>query len=551
MIKITQIKLPVSHAKQDLKNKIIKELRLKHIFASDMPVFTYDIIRRSIDARKKPDIFYVYSVSVDFKNDKTEAFILKKCKNSNASLYDNNEYILPDNPKKLPNKRPVVVGFGPGGMFAAYILALKGLKPVVIERGDKVSDRIKKVSEFWNSGRLDTESNVQFGEGGAGTFSDGKLNTLVKDPSGRNKFVLNTFVKFGAKENIAYDAKPHVGTDILEKVVSNMREEIERLGGTVLNRCRFEEFNIDNGNINKIKIINNSGFEYKVDDLVISSGENYLETNDVILAVGHSARDTFKMLYNSKVNMEQKSFAVGLRVVHPQTVINESQYGKGYDNSLPAADYKVTNKSSNGKNVYSFCMCPGGYVVNSSSYDGQLVVNGMSYSERDSKTANSAIIVNVDSSDFGSEDVFAGMEFQIALEKKAYELGKGYIPAQTFKGFKENKTVDFDETYAVTKGKINKANLRELFNDNINEAFIESMEKFGYTIMGFSDDNTLLFGVESRTSSPVRIVRDEYFESNIKGIYPCGEGAGYAGGITSAAMDGIKVAEAIIKKYDR
>lgn len=551
MLKITQVKLPVVHSGSDIKKKIIKELKLNKLFSGNIPSFSYDIIRRSIDARKKPEIFYVYSISVDFHSTGVENQVLKKCGNNNVSIYDKVTYKVPESGDIALNNRPLIIGSGPAGLFAALILSERGYKPIIIERGAKVDNRVEKVNDFWANGSVNKNTNVQFGEGGAGTFSDGKLNTVVKDPSGKNQFVLDTFVKFGAKPEVSYDSKPHVGTDTLRSVVKNMREHIINCGGHFINLCQMTDLVIENNAIKAVIVDNYSGCEYDLSDgITVREGINTIYSDNVIVAIGHSARDTFRMLYDKKLDMQQKNFAVGLRIEHPQSLINDIQYGIGHDKSLPAADYKLTNKASNGKNVYSFCMCPGGFVVNASSEDKRLCVNGMSNSKRDEKNANSALIVNVDSSDFGSEDVLAGMYFQERLEEKAYEIGKGNIPVQCFIDYKLNKkTEEFLGVEPITKGKYEKANLRELFSDNINDAIIESIGKFGYTMKGFDGDGALLFGIEARTSSPVRIVRNEYLESNISGIYPCGEGAGYAGGITSAAIDGIKVAEEIVKKY--
>ena len=553
MLKITQVKLPVEHTEKDIRNKLIKELRLNNLFAGDYPYFSYNIIRRSIDARKKPDIFFVYSISADFKSEKIEDTILKRCKNNNVSHYEKIVYNVPESGNIKLINRPIIIGSGPAGLFAALILSENGYKPIVIERGEKVENRVEKINKFWLGESVDINSNVQFGEGGAGTFSDGKLNTVVKDPSGKNQYVLDTFVRFGAKPEVSYDSKPHVGTDALLTVVRNLREHVIDCGGIFLNSCLVTEIVKDKDVISAIIVDNFSDREYVLNnDFTVKRGKNTINSDVVILAIGHSSRDTFRMLRANGVEMSQKNFAVGLRIEHSQSLINDIQYGYGHNSSLPAADYKLTNKASNNKNVYSFCMCPGGYVVNASSENKRLCVNGMSYMDRAGNHANSALICNVDESDFGSNDVFAGMYFQEKLEEKAYILGNGKIPVQCFIDYKNNRTTEeFVNIEPETKGSYSKANLYDLFPKNITEAIIESIDKFGYTMKGFNDDGAILLGVEARTSSPVRIIRDENFESNIKGLYPCGEGAGYAGGITSAAIDGIKVAEAIIKKYER
>ena len=551
MLKISQLKLPVQHTKRDIENKIIKDLRLRSVFQGEIPVYTYKILRRSIDARRKPDIFYVYNISVDFKSEKLEKQILSRCKNDNVSVYVKNEYQLPEMGNTELKHSPIIVGEGPAGLFSGLLLARKGYKPIIIERGSNVQKRVKIVEDFWTSGQINEKCNVQFGEGGAGTFSDGKLNTVVKDPSGKNQFVLDTFVEFGAKKEVSFDAKPHVGTDALLNVVEGIRKEIIKLGGRVLFDCLVTDLVINDNRIKGVIVDNYSDTDYILEEgYTVNRGVSEIASDIVILAVGHSARDTFRMLKLHDVEMTQKNFAVGLRVQHPQKMIDDIQYGLNHSDVLPPADYKLTNKASNGKSVYSFCMCPGGFVVNASSFNGMTAINGMSYSERSAENANSALIVNVDKTDFDSDDVFAGLEFQEKLEKKAYEIGKGKIPVQCYGDYKSDKaTISFDGVNPAFKGEFMFANLRELFSDCINDAIIESMSKFGYTMKGFDRDDAIFAGIESRTSSPVRIVRDESFESNIKGLYPCGEGAGYAGGITSACIDGIKIAEAIIMKY--
>ena len=395
------------------------------------------------------------------------------------------------------------------------------------------------MERFWKEGILDPESNVQFGEGGAGTFSDGKLNTLVKDPFGRNKEVLRTFVSFGAKPSILYEAKPHIGTDVLSDVVKAMREEILRLGGVV----RF------GAKLTDIKIVND-----RVCGVEVNDGER-IPCSDVVLAIGHSARDTFYQLHRIGIPMEAKSFAVGLRVEHKQSAINLSQYGREDPGELGAAPYKLTAQAKNGRGVYSFCMCPGGYVVNASSEPGRTAVNGMSYSGRDGENANSAIIVSVTPKDFPSDHPLAGIEFQRELEERAYQCGGGRIPVQTYGDFRRQVTGESVPHMAESslqpscKGKYQYCDVSRILPAACNEAFVDGMEQFGHLIAGFDHPETLLSGVESRTSSPVRIHRDETLQSAVSGLYPCGEGAGYAGGITSAAMDGIRVAEQLAQKY--
>lgn len=534
MIRIEGIKLPIDHDKSQLNKKISSILRLGYNLSDDAIV----IRRKSLDARHKPELFYVYTIDV-LSDDKTEMSVKKRIKDKRVSFVEEEKYEIPDTGNENLTKRPVIVGSGPAGLFCAYLLAQKGFKPVVIERGESVDERSETVERFFNGeSKLNTESNVQFGEGGAGTFSDGKLNTLVKDKNHRNGYVLESFVKFGAKEEITYLAKPHLGTDELKKIVRNMRNEIISLGGEFRFNTKLVDFDFDKASLKSLKVESANSIET-------------LDTNICVLAIGHSARDTFYMLKKHQFEMMQKNFAVGLRIEHNQSLINKSQYGAENVKGLMAADYKLTHKLSDGRSVYTFCMCPGGYVVNASSEENRLAINGMSYSKRDSLNANSAIIVTVDREDFGSDNVLAGIDFAAGLEEKAYKLGNGRVPVQKFSDYENNILSDsFGKVIPLTKGDNCFGNLRELFTDRINEAIIEGVHAFGKKIEGFDDPDSMLSGVESRTSSPVRIVRNENYISNYDGIYPCGEGAGYAGGITSAAMDGMKVAEAIISKYN-
>ncbi|MBE5878468.1 MAG: FAD-dependent oxidoreductase [Lachnospiraceae bacterium] len=543
MIQINQFKT------SPIKDEELLSAVSKHFHVNAEEISDLRIVKKSIDARKKPEIIFSYTLQLCMA-ETTEKSLVKK--NKNITLCDKQvSYRMPKCGEHILPHRPVVAGFGPAGIFAAYLLAKAGFCPIVIERGEDVYTRKETVEEFWQKGLLNTESNVQFGEGGAGTFSDGKLNTGVKDKYGRNRFVLETFVEFGAYENILYDSKPHIGTDVLCDVIYRMRESILKMGGTVLFSNKLESLIMkpDTKELAGIQVRN-----------VITDEIFQLDTECCILAIGHSARDTFEVLYETGLTIEQKSFAVGLRVIHKQKWMNQCQYGVNYEahypEILPSASYKLTARAKNGRGVYSFCMCPGGYVVNASSEQGMCAVNGMSNVKRDSGYANSAIVVSVSPKDYNSEHPLAGMYFQRNLEKKAFQLGNGNIPVCLFTDFKA-ETSDQISAIQITneykdavKGAFEPANISSLFPEEIKDAFLDGMEQFESCMSGFTSKNPLLCAIESRTSSPIKILRDESFNSvNIKGLYPCGEGAGYAGGIMSAAMDGMKVAEGIISCY--
>lgn len=554
MLRVNQVKLPAGHSESDIKAQAAGMLRIP---AGD--IRQVRIVRQSIDARKKPDICYIYSLDLEVRN---ENRILRRFQGKENLVCRSLRqiYRFPEPGSNVRRGPVVIVGTGPAGLFCGYFLALHGYRPILLERGKCVEERQRDVEAFWETGRLNPSSNVQFGEGGAGTFSDGKLNTLVKDKDGRNRAVLETFVKFGAKESICYEAKPHIGTDVLCMVVKGMREEIVRLGGEVRFESQVKDLCIQAGKVTGVELADGG----------------HLDCGLLVLAIGHSARDTFSMLHERGVPMEAKSFAVGLRVEHPQSMINESQYGMEEPGELGAAPYKVTAKAGNGRGVYSFCMCPGGYVVNASSEEGRTAVNGMSYSARDGGNANSAVIVTVTPEDFGSEHPLAGIGFQRRLEEKAYAIGGGKIPVQRYGEFRERvkgdgrqfsagskgiqsskgegrsgrqESGDFSEIAPQCKGQYVWADVSRILPKECNEAIVEGMEAFGRQIAGFNRPDACLSGVESRTSSPVRIWRGDCLQSEIQGLYPCGEGAGYAGGIVSAAMDGIRVAEAIAREY--
>lgn len=525
MIRVRQIKVEIKKDSFDyIQKKVLNKLKITFKDLKDMI-----IIKKSIDARDKNNVLFIYEVNVEVEN---EDKILKKIKSNDVVKEEKNEYVVPNKGKVLLTNRPVVVGAGPCGLFCALLLAENGYKPILIERGERVEDRTNSVENFWKKGVLNPESNVCFGEGGAGTFSDGKLNTLVNDKEGRIKKVYDTFIKCGAPREISYDNKPHIGSNVLKDVIKNLRNKIISAGGDILyHSC-----------LTNINVVDN-----KIESIVINKRKR-LKCDCLVLAIGHSARDTIKMLYDKGLNIDSKSFAVGVRVQHRQETISKSQYGK-FSEELPPASYKLTYQASNNRGVYTFCMCPGGYVVNSSCEDGHLIINGMSNHERDSENANSAVVVTVDKKDFGPNPL-DGLEYQRKLEALAYRKGNGKIPVQLLSDYKKNKVSDhFGSINPVFKGKYTFANINEIFPYYINDSIKEAMDDFGKKIKGFDNPDTILAGIESRTSSAVRMERDKDLVSNIKGIYPSGEGAGYSGGITTSAIDGIKTAEKIIEKY--
>ena len=548
MIKINNIKLNLNYNESDILSVIYKNLRVKSINS-------YKILKESLDSRHHEDIHYQLSVAVFVDN---ESKIMKTVNNKNIMLTKEVKYTFPhilnteirEALDEMPEFRPVIIGAGPAGYHAAIKLCHAGFRPIVIERGKAVEDRARDVDQFWENGKLKLDSNVCFGEGGAGTFSDGKLNTGNKDKGGYFKEVLETFVRYGADESVAYKAKPHIGTDVLRSIMTNMRHDIERLGGEV----RFENKLID---LEYETYINTFGYEselpiYKL-KLESPDGTYDILTHSVILAIGHSARDTYEMLYNRSLNFSPKPFAVGVRVEHKSEMINKAMYGEDYKerygDALPTADYKLVYHTEKDRGVFSFCMCPGGYVVNSSTEEGETVINGMSYSGRAGENSNSAIVVSITPEDYnGSVDKpLEGIYYQKALEKKAFEEAEGGIPVQLYKDLKEDhSTSELGEITPEIKGKWTFANLRNVFPEYITDSILESMEYFGTRINGYDRDDTVISAVESRTSSPVRIDRGEDMMAlNFPGIVPTGEGAGYAGGITSAAADGIKAAEAV------
>lgn len=535
MIRINQLKLSVGHTKADMKKKAAKMMRIP-----EDKILSLVPVRQSLDARKKNELLYIYSLNATVSG--KEGAVIKNAKNVNVVLNTEKPYRFPEHGQEPLCHRPVIVGFGPAGMFCGLMLARAGFSPLILERGEDVDSRTQKVEAFWRGGELNPVSNVQFGEGGAGTFSDGKLNTLVKDPSGRNKKVLEILAEAGADPSITYVNKPHVGTDVLSRVVKNIRQEIIRLGGEIRFGCKLTDFSEAGGRLISVTVSQREeGGFYR---------EETIPAQAVVLAIGHSARDTFRMLSEKSLDLQAKAFAVGLRIQHPQKQINFSQYGMEEPGSLGAASYKLTKQTSSGRGIYSFCMCPGGFVVNASSETGRLAVNGMSNHDRAGTNANSALIVTVTPEDFPNPGPLGGVEFQRRLEEAAFNCGKGKIPVQLYGDFKAGTlSRAFGDVEPAFKGGYSFGNLREVLNPSLTDAMTEGIDSFGRIIDGFDRPDAILAGIESRTSSPVRIPRTPELESAVRGLYPCGEGAGYAGGITSAAMDGIRTAEMIVTRF--
>jgi uncharacterized FAD-dependent dehydrogenase len=526
MLRLTDVQLPLDHPEADIQDAILARLG---VAADDL--LSYSIFRRSYDARKKNAITLIYTLDVDIKN---EPAVLKRLSASRnvAPTPDTSYHFVAKAPAEL-KMRPVVIGTGPCGFFAALILAQMGFRPIILERGKSVRERTKDTFGLWRKRELHPESNVQFGEGGAGTFSDGKLWSQIKDPKHYGRKVLTEFVKADAPPEILYVSKPHIGTFRLVKMVEEMRASIEALGGEFRFESKVEDIDIDNGQVRGV---------------VLAGGE-HIATSHVVLAVGHSARDTFQMLYDRGVYLEAKPFSLGFRIEHPQSLIDRCRFGQNAGNPiLGAADYKLVHHCANGRSVYSFCMCPGGTVVAATSEPGRVVTNGMSQYSRNERNANSGIVVGITPADYPGHPL-AGIEFQRQWESRAYELGgRNYdAPGQLVGDFiADRPSTEFGSVLPSYKPGVRLGDLNSSLPDYAIAAIREALPVFDKQIKGFAMHDAVLTGVETRTSSPIRITRNEKCESlNTRGLYPAGEGAGYAGGILSAGVDGIKVAEAV------
>ncbi len=527
MIRVNEIKLALDEEEDILPERAAKILKINKKY-----IKSYTIYKKSVDARKKDDVHFTYSLDVVITLDENQ--IVQKCKSPKVQLVQPYKYVMPEN-KRVSKFRPVVVGFGPAGMFAGLILAQAGLRPIILERGKDVDSRTADVNKFWQTRELNEESNVQFGEGGAGTFSDGKLTTGIKSPFIRK--ILEELYEAGAPEEILYSSKPHIGTDRLITVVKNIRKKIEKLGGEVRLECRLERLICANGFVH--------GVTYS------HRGEAFdLETDSVIMAIGHSARDTVEMLYSMGVEIIQKPFSVGARIEHPQSLINKAQYGKFAGNKkLGAADYKLACHGLHERGAYTFCMCPGGTVVAAASEKEGVIVNGMSSLARDGENANSALLVGIEPKDFPSEHPLAGIYYQRQIENTAFKLAGGdyRAPAQLvgdfLKGIESKALGSVNPTCATG---VTLTNLDECLPSKVSATMKSAIVEMDKKLKGFNMYDAVLTAPETRSSSSVRILRDDLLQCNIRGVYPCGEGAGYAGGIISAAVDGVKCAHAVL-----
>jgi len=529
-MRLTELKLPIDHTPDDLKAAILKRLG---IAVEDL--VGYSVFRRGHDARKPSAIVFIYTLDVEVRDEKALRARLKDDRNVGATPDTAYHFVTQASPSPA-TPRPVVIGTGPCGLFAGLVLAQMGFCPLILERGKAVRERTKDTWELWRQGKLDPESNVQFGEGGAGTFSDGKLHSQIKDPHFRGRKVLTEFVKAGAPAEILYVSKPHIGTFRLVKVVENMRAQIEALGGKIRFQSKVETIVIKQGQVCGLKLAN---------------GET-IAASHVILAAGHSARDTFQMLHEQGVHIEPKPFSIGVRIEHPQSLIDRARFGKNAGNpQLGAADYKLVHHCANGRSAYSFCMCPGGTVVAATSEPGRVVTNGMSQYSRNERNANSAIVVGVTPADYpgSADDPLAGIAFQRHWESLAFAAGGSdyRAPAQCVGDFLAGRaSTQFGAVLPSYAPGVHLTDLALCLPDFVIAALRESLPAFGREIAGFDMADAIMTGVETRTSSPIRITRNDVFQSvNTRGLFPAGEGAGYAGGILSAAVDGIKVAEAL------
>ena len=522
MLQINEIKI-----RKDLSEAEVFEIALKKAHVKKEDVLEWYIAKKSIDARKKEDVHYTYSIAIDVKDEKKYRR-LERIKKLDVPTFSS--------PVTLPS-RPVIVGCGPAGLFAALTLVQNGAKPIIIEQGQPVEERQKAIEMFQQTGKLNPASNVQFGEGGAGTFSDGKLTTGIHSPF--CKKVLEEFVHFGAPKQILYLSKPHIGTDNLIRILQNMREYLITNGATFLFNTKVIDFEIHNQQITSLHTICNGT-------------EKMIDTKYVILAIGHSSRDTFEKLYEKGITMEAKNFSVGVRIEHLQNWINKAQYGTITKLKLPPAEYKLAYHSTSGRSCYTFCMCPGGTVMPSSSDPHTIVTNGMSYFLRDGKNANSALLVNVTTDDFKENSPLSGIYFQKELEEKAFLLGGSnyFAPIQRVGDFLKNqKSISIGEVKPTYQPGVTLSNLNEILPSFVSDTLKEGLIYFDTKLQGFAHPDSILTGLETRSSSPVKILRNEKLISNVSGIYPCGEGAGYAGGIMSAAVDGIKCAISLLKNH--
>ena len=526
MIRISNIKIYEDISNEEVFNLVIKKYKMIKENINE-----WHISKKSVDARKKDDVHYSYSIDIEIKNE--EKFL--KDKNISKIQPTSSPEIQLNMNKSI---KPVIVGAGPAGLFAALTFVQNGYKPIIIEQGQTVEERTKSVDNFINNGILNTNTNVQFGEGGAGNFSDGKLTSGINSPY--CKKVLQEFVNFGAPEQILYLTKPHIGTDNLINIIKNIREYIISKGGQFLFNAKFIDFETVNNNVSKISVLH-----------LYNNSVETIEANVLILAIGHSSRDTFKKIYEKGLFLEPKNFSVGVRIEHLQSEINKAQYGTITKLKLPSADYKLAYHSPSGRSCYTFCMCPGGVVMPSSSEQNTIVTNGMSYFARDGKNANSAVLVNVMPSDFDNNSPLAGIDFQKNLEEKSFILGGSnyFAPVQRFEDFDKNIKSEFIGSVNPSyKPGYTLSNLNDIMPEFVSDTLKEGIKYFDTKLHGFANPDSILTGMETRSSSPVRILRNENFISNVGGIYPCGEGAGYAGGIMSAAVDGIKCAIAAIEK---